>query len=381
MLFWPNSGPEQAAGTTTTHPLNSSVPWVDRTTPVDEELEAGYVLLATRVADMQEWLEEVRGLEFRESLDLVLLDDADFEAWDRRLQDSKDYWPEYDAVPPLLGIGEPVVSPDEFWSYSYWFEGTILIPKPWVAEEIDYGALLIHDLAGALLDDHFRVGERLNELLRSGVAGDKYDVARLLAEGEGRFLTEGFGWFMAAGDWDPASLPCIREDFNPSPVSSLGRWYVCRLFASGGWPAVDDAHRNPPQSTAEILGIACDPGEVIPTRLTASWTHEVFAAERGALWFHVLTTLRTAGPNAPNSWCFDHQRVVERADGARMFVMDIWVATSADAEQVADAANSVFRNAENDVEHLVARDGTWVGVASTLDGVDLCAELPGWCEG
>lgn len=379
VLFWPNSGPEQAAGTTTTLSVNSSVPWVDRSTPVDEELELDYELFYERLDGVELWLEEYRGLAFREPPEVVIIADVDLFALDEDLRSQKDYpWPEYEVVLPLFGItlGEF----EHLWPPTYGFEGRVVVPEDMISWQGDPSYWILSGMSLALLDDQFDVGGRLDELQRSGAPGDRYDVIRFLALGESAFLVEGYGWFLSTGSWDPGSQPCFTTGFfGMSFLYSAASRHTCELYANGGWEAVDSVHRNPPDSTAELLGVACEAGNVSPTELSAVWSEEVFAADRGALWFRLLMSQRTAGEGFPNSWCFDHQRVVERADGARMLVMDIWLATDADAEHVADAVNSVFRNADNDVDHRVVQDGSWVGIASTLDDVDLCAEFPDWC--
>jgi hypothetical protein len=76
-------------------------------------------------------------------------------------------------------------------------------------------------------------------------------------------------------------------------------------------------------------------------------------------------------------WCADHQRVVGTAL-SRIMVMEIWLGTEVDARIVEEETLEFFAAAE-DIESLVVRDGSWVGIASTLSTLDLCSQLPGWC--
>jgi hypothetical protein len=59
-------------------------------------------------------------------------------------------------------------------------------------------------------------------------------------------------------------------------------------------------------------------------------------------------------------------------------VMEIWLGTEVDARIVEEETLEFFAAAE-DIESLVVRDGSWVGIASTLSTLDLCSQLPGWC--
>jgi hypothetical protein len=67
-------------------------------------------------------------------------------------------------------------------------------------------------------------------------------------------------------------------------------------------------------------------------------------------------------------------------DSARILIMDIWLGTPDDAEIIETETIDHFLTMEDpDLDALVVRDGTWVGIAVTRSDVDLCAELPGWC--
>src|SRR5215210_4583943 len=57
---------------------------------------------------------------------------------------------------------------------------------------------------------------------------------------------------MAAAQEQLAGAPSyVRNELAFPYLSGLS--YVCRLYAEGGWPAVDAAYRDLPQTTAELL--------------------------------------------------------------------------------------------------------------------------------
>jgi hypothetical protein len=158
----------------------------------------------------------------------------------------------------------------------------------------------------------------------------------------------------------------------------IGTAYVCQLFQQGGWELVNATYEQPPRSTAEILGIACDPVDPIVTATPTDWD-VVFDDARGPLWFGSMATTRGADMTGLSSWCADRQRIFETPGGALVMIMDIWVGNETDAELVSQAAEQVFMSTDLETVHLITRTDDWIGIASASEDLPLCELLPAWC--
>jgi len=122
--------------------------------------------------------------------------------------------------------------------------------------------VLAHELEHALADQTLKlpIQEKLDpatsdqELAaRALVEGDatllmqQYAIAALDPDERNSFLEEAAGLQTETGD-----LPYILQRSIAFPYHE-GLLFVCNLYKSGGWEAIDAAYRNPPRSTAEIL--------------------------------------------------------------------------------------------------------------------------------
>ena len=144
-----------------------------------------------------------------------------------------------------------------------------------VARSGEAGALeaitLAHELEHALADDALGL-----PIPRGGKPSDSDAdlAAQALVEGDATLTMElyalryvdlgeqlSLSGVAGAGD-DLEELPDFFQRQLLYPYAA-GFAYVCGLYAEGGWEAVDDAYRNPPASTAELL----DPG-LRPRELT-----------------------------------------------------------------------------------------------------------------
>jgi hypothetical protein len=371
VLFWPNSAPEEAAATTTTLLVNSSVPWVDRTTPVNDEFEPSE--WERRVAVLEEWVVENRGLQF------ISPPRLEFQDQDSVLELSESIYAaidlsSYDLATPLFGPQDASSGID--WSVLYLHAPLVIQTE---LTEIVTSEYLIPRLVAELTEQHHGYREDLVRLLESGLVGDQYEALATLVIGDAFFVGSGYGFYLATGiDWEPDSgcmqafLVLFRSAFD------AGTAYVCSLYAEGGWEAVDAAYADPPESTAEILGIACEPPADAAMTPLPRWP-VLFYAQRGPIWFNATLGPTLGDISSISGWCADHQRVVG-TDSARILIMDIWLGTPDDAEIIETETIDHFLTMEDpDLDALVVRDGTWVGIAVTRSDVDLCAELPGWC--
>lgn len=372
IVFLAGTGTAPPPQSATTVP-RTTLPWVDRTTPIDADLEPSR--LAERVASLQAWLVENRGLPFLRPLDVKILHEPGREALVQELRDGKDYeWPSYSLVPPLFGVEG---GPDDWWGVTTLTDAVVV---PMEIADLIFSEVLINAIVPTLTDQHYHHLERMDSLFRSGLVGDEVDALRTLVWGDATFTSSGFGRTMATGeDWVPGGGGCL----SPRILGFRSYWwagssYVCRLYAEGGWDRVNQAYADPPQSTAEILGIECS---VENTPLTPIDWPVRFEASRGPLWFNLMVG---GDMSRVTGWCADYQRVF--GDGSLQFlVMEIWLGSPEDAVIVERetrehfaAVREAFR-AGRGVESLVVRDGSWVGIASTLSTLDLCSQLPGWC--
>lgn len=225
---------------------------------------------------------------------------------------------------------------------------------------------LVHELAHALQDQH-------QEL--SGFATPDSDAGRArlaLVEGEAMLTAAALVGFdvaahQAAADASPEALATLF-------VYADGAAFVDALRAAGGWPAVDRAWHDPPESTAEVLAphrylagqpvvapdslgggqmagayllrrmlAATPPGQVEGRSLASAWQGDAVRphADRdgvsGMRWTVKLDgeapaarLAAIAGPNLaqlPGALAEPAPRVVDRGDG----VVEMWWATDTGA--------------------------------------------------
>ncbi|MEX0827123.1 MAG: hypothetical protein WD184_10290 [Acidimicrobiia bacterium] len=370
IVFLSGTGTAPSPQTATTVPASTTLPWVDRTTPTDDDLEPS--LLEERVASIQSWLVENRGLPFLRPLDIKVFDEHGRDALAQELQDGKDYeWPSYGLVAPLFGVDW---GPDDFWGL-WAISDSVVIPIE--GADTITSENLIQSMLPSLTDQHYHHRERMDALMRSGLIGDELDALRTLAAGDAVFTASGFGWELATGsEWIPAAGGCL----SPRTLGFNSNWgagnsYVCNLYVEGGWDRVNQAYSDPPRSTAEILGIEC---AVEDTTLTPIDWPVRFEASRGPIWLNIMLNQLGGDISGISGWCADHQRVL--GDGGLQFmVMEIWLGSPDDAAIVERETREFFAAADDEVESLVVRDGSWVGIASTLSTLNLCSQLPAWC--
>jgi hypothetical protein len=208
--------------------------------------------------------------------------------------------------------------------------------------------------------------------------GDEFDALRTLVIGDGMFTGAGYNFYLSTGrEWVPAEGGCLPPRTRAfRSWWSAGEDYVCRLYEEGGWARVNQAYEDPPESTAEILGIACDAGDT-PMTPMPDWP-VLFEASRGPLWFSIMLGQLGGDISGISGWCADYQRVVGTAL-SRIMVMEIWLGSPDDALIVERETLEFFAATDEELESLVVRDGAWVGIASTYSLLNLCAELPAWC--
>jgi hypothetical protein len=371
IVFLSGTGTAPTPVAATTVPISTTFPWVDRTTPGADDLEPS--VLEQRVAALQPWLEETRGLRAPYPPAVRLLDADGRDAWEAARRDAAVIeWPDYELVYPFFGR----LGPDEWWPVWTYASGTIVVEAE--LTELAPSQTLVERMVPELTNWGYSHTQAMAVLLYRGMIGDEFDALRTLVIGDGMFTGAGYNFYLSTGrEWVPAEGGCLPPRTRAfRSWWSAGEDYVCRLYEEGGWARVNQAYEDPPESTAEILGIACDVLDA-PMTPMPDWP-VLFEAPRGPLWFSMMVGGDVGGDiSRIGGWCADHQRVVGTAL-SRIMVMEIWLGTEVDARIVEEETLEFFAAAE-DIESLVVRDGSWVGIASTLSTLDLCSQLPGWC--
>lgn len=260
------------------------------------------------------------------------------------------------------------------------------------------GAMVIgHELAHALADQHFDL-HALVEDKQLRHRDDLLFARRCLAEGDATLVMLLLGLKQTGFSPDPQSLPDLKS-FRPLiEASSAGQFpnfqtappwikvqllepylmgleLVGRAFKSGGWKAVDDLWRNPPESSEQILHperAGDEPIPIGPSPLPAGWTRRAFA-ELGELGIRTWLTGRL-GPEkaaaAAAGWDGDRVEMQRAADGrARLVWSTIWDSPG-EAEEFAAAAEAWMRAARPEMvgDHPAwqfSTSGPWVILAMT----------------
>jgi hypothetical protein len=126
--------------------------------------------------------------------------------------------------------------------------------------------LLAHELTHALQDQHFDLKDKLNR-----IKDDDDQALALKSVAEGDATIAGFGY--VAGGMNQVDLNALSARLSGlssvfareagatpealrAPMAfeySAGVRFVAQAYARGGWTAVDDLYRHPPQSSQQIL--------------------------------------------------------------------------------------------------------------------------------
>jgi hypothetical protein len=220
-----------------------------------------------------------------------------------------------------------------------------------------------HEYTHALQDAAFG----LASLQLDAVGQDDRDLARLsLVEGDA--TTAMLLW--AIDHMTPEELLGISQTPVPD-VSGVPAWmvqqlelpytagaqFVSRLYASGGWSAVDAAFRSPPDSTEQIINYAKyvsgeKPVEVAPPTLAAAlgagWTEtppDTWGQAMTAIWLQALGETADDAQGAAEGWGGDRMVAASGPGGAVAVAIHYAWDTPGDANQFAsfyrDAAKSL----------------------------------------
>jgi hypothetical protein len=249
--------------------------------------------------------------------------------------------------------------------------------------------LVAHELTHALQDQHYGLPTEPEPLLHAH--GDRRLARQALLEGDATLAgfayvqrgtpdRETIGWIQRKLHGVPAELAERYPDVPELVRTSLafqydaGTSFAGWALAAGGWAAVDRAHRDPPDSTEQIL----HPARYFATRerpvevdlggtdaLRASGWKPVLEDTIGELQMRVLAA-RTLAPEragrVADGWAGDRLRALGRGDDLYLVWMTVWD-SPAEAEEFTAATADILPHAHVErrdarVLALVPPDGT-----------------------
>lgn len=248
---------------------------------------------------------------------------------------------------------------------------------------------LIHELTHALQDQQF--GLAFGQETRDQQAA--YDT---LIEGEAELVPKLY-LDRCGSEWS-----CVRPEVDASQASDLDRGiaqiitqpyrqgvgFVEHLKADGGWEAVNDAHENPPESTAQTISPERYPGDTpqnmtIPDRSSADWDRFDHQPEGDTLGvvsiFAMFESNGIIQPDQPGTYehpvttGWEGDRFVPyRADGDFGYVWEIAWDSNSNAAQFADAYRELLDEhggLERGIDSYVIENGPYAGAYRlTVDG-------------
>lgn len=308
--------PETTVGSTTT---TSSLP------PGTEELPEE---LRIQIAELIATTEELRGLEFLRAPTITVVSDEELADRVRAqvLEDTENVDADQ-ALYILLGLLAPGTDLLQLYLDLYseqvggYYDGDVeelVVP----AQESELTLLeqwtLVHELTHSLTDQHLELWDRYLELVDT----QAYDEASAyLAVIEGDAVLASLLWIreLPLEDQGRLAAEALNTDstvFNSAPrfiQESLtfpyteGQVFVERLHQRGGFEAVDEAYRQPPLSTEQVLHpdryLADPPLEVEVPELTPPGYRQVYDSTWGQLGFELMlrqvlgaTVADAAGP-------------------------------------------------------------------------------------
>jgi hypothetical protein len=204
------------------------------------------------------YVEQARGLRFRSSPVVTVVDPADFaKIVAEPLTGGAGGQANRLATAQALGLAHPggAASADVEAFYSYLRHQVVL--RNDMAFDAFGRVVLVHELAHALADQNFDL-----LALTRAAAGDADRLRALTALVEGDATRIELAYLGIQGATDQAGVR-RRYDYDPRPASyadnnrffpyTVGRDFVVALANQGGNAAVDGAFRRPPASSAQVI--------------------------------------------------------------------------------------------------------------------------------
>ncbi|MGH7895015.1 MAG: hypothetical protein ACREQL_10115 [Candidatus Binatia bacterium] len=230
--------------------------------------------------------------------------------------------------------------------------------------------LVAHELTHALQDQHFGLPTTTPPI--TDAHGDRTIARRALIEGDATLASVAY---LRGGDLDQATLLGFLEEVAGIPEElatrhpdvpqiiraglafqyDQGAVFAAVAYQRGGWPAVDDAHRDPPTSSEQVLHPEKYFGtRDVPIEVTLGGTEElerngwtrIVEDTLGELDMRVLFRAVTAAgaPGVAAGWGGDRLRALQRRDQVAIVWLTAWD-TEADAVEFADAMPQVASGA------------------------------------
>src|SRR5690606_5084712 len=226
------------------------------------------------LAELAEITEEVRGLEFLEPPNVVVVSNDELAQRVRdQLAEDLEELPADEALYRLLGLVDDDLDLEQLYTDLYseqvagYYDGDageLVVPRDEDGFTALQRATLVHELTHALTDQHYRFNDRYKALPDE----DRYDEASaflalidgdetlaeliylqgLTTEEQAAFFQESFGIDQQVFQ----SAPRFIRDALVLPYDS-GFLFVERLYRTGGFAAIADAYASPPASTEQII--------------------------------------------------------------------------------------------------------------------------------
>jgi hypothetical protein len=252
-----------------------------------------------------------------------------------------------------------------------------------------------HEYEHALQDQHFDFAAQMTKI---GQDSDRAMAFQALFEGDA--YTVGSLWMiqelnpielmdLMGQAEDPEAMAAL-DQLPPIVITQIlfaaiqGTLWVTQVFSQGGWEAVDEAFRDPPISTEQVLHpekwasreppIAVDLPDDLSQRLGAGWKtslEDTFGEQQFAVWFtgkvDVQALLSPASPPAAAAgWGGDALALLDGPDDAWVVVMKTAWDTPGDAAEFETALNPLLDAASGPAATLPGEGGPvrWVLIAS-----------------
>ncbi|MCC5950701.1 MAG: hypothetical protein JJU45_01255 [Acidimicrobiia bacterium] len=355
--------PEESAGPTPPTPTEPGAPSPPTATPPSPIDEAA---IRAEVEELSRFVEAARGLEFQEPVDVEILPDDAFAA--RVLEEFDEEVAEELALTErifgALGMIEPGTDLVRAVEQLYG-EGILGFYDPETGELVVRGGELtpyvrqtiVHELVHALDDQWFELhrpeyddrDDEIAEAFLSVVEGNAVIIEQqwidTLSDEERRQRDLEEARF--AMNMDVSNVPPILFDILIAPYEQ-GELFVQQLLRFGGQDALDEAFREPPDTTEQILHfdkfLVREPRiEVDVPPYDGELLDDAVFGERA--WRLMLGTRRSAAEarSAASGWGGDWYVAYEPEDGGTCVRIDVTMDTPAD---LAELGSSLQRYAE-----------------------------------
>jgi hypothetical protein len=252
-----------------------------------------------------------------------------------------------------------------------------------------------HEYEHALQDQHFDLAAQMTKV---GEDSDRAMAFQALFEGDA--YTVGSLWMiqelnpielmdLMGQAEDPEAMAAL-DQLPPIVITQIlfaavqGTLWVTEVFSQGGWEAVDEAFRDPPVSTEQVLHsekwasreppIAVDLPDDLSQRLGAGWKtslEDTFGEQQFAVWLTGKVDVQallnpTPPPAAAAGWGGDALALLDGPGDAWVVVMKTAWDTPGDAAEFETALDPLLDAASGPAAILPGEGGPvrWVLIAS-----------------